>query len=139
MNNVHGKEIPLQYVTVKVPGHKPRGSKSIITIAANAYHNCLLSEGINSLSLSKNLKKLSANPSDKVLLTAYEALREPDNDSNQLLSANLIENSMANIKKKHRRIKSGGPKNLEIDGIRFNMYYFSINCPYTTKQTRFIF
>jgi hypothetical protein len=29
MNNVHGKEIPLQYVTVKVPGQKPRGSRTI--------------------------------------------------------------------------------------------------------------
>lgn len=29
MNNVHGKEIPLQYVTVKVPGQKPRGSRTV--------------------------------------------------------------------------------------------------------------
>jgi len=29
MNNVHGKEIPLQYVTVKVPGQKPRGTRII--------------------------------------------------------------------------------------------------------------
>ncbi|CAB0010562.1 unnamed protein product [Nesidiocoris tenuis] len=29
MEDVHGKEIPLQYVTVKVPGQKPRGSKTI--------------------------------------------------------------------------------------------------------------
>lgn len=34
MDDVHGKEIPLQYVTVKVPGQKPRGSKSIITNSA---------------------------------------------------------------------------------------------------------
>lgn len=31
MDDVHGKEISLQYVTVKVPGQKPRGSKSIVT------------------------------------------------------------------------------------------------------------
>ncbi|KOB72343.1 putative gtpase-activating protein centaurin gamma, partial [Operophtera brumata] len=31
MEDVNGKEISLQYVTVKVPGQKPRGSKSIIT------------------------------------------------------------------------------------------------------------
>ncbi|GFG28896.1 hypothetical protein Cfor_04396 [Coptotermes formosanus] len=30
MDDVHGKEISLQYVTVKVPGQKPRGSKSIM-------------------------------------------------------------------------------------------------------------
>ena len=29
MSNVHGKEIPLQYVTVKVPGQKPRGSRTV--------------------------------------------------------------------------------------------------------------
>lgn len=29
MEDVHGKEIPLQYVTVKVPGQKPRGSKTV--------------------------------------------------------------------------------------------------------------
>lgn len=29
MNNVQGKEIPLQYVTVKVPGQKPRGTRVI--------------------------------------------------------------------------------------------------------------
>lgn len=29
MEDVHGKEISLQYVTVKIPGHKPRGSKTV--------------------------------------------------------------------------------------------------------------
>jgi len=28
MDNSHSKEISLQYVTVKVPGQKPRGSRS---------------------------------------------------------------------------------------------------------------
>ncbi len=32
MENVNGKEIPLQYVTVKVPGQRPRGSRSIISL-----------------------------------------------------------------------------------------------------------
>ena len=31
MSNVHGKEIPLQCVTVKVPGQKPRGSRTVVT------------------------------------------------------------------------------------------------------------
>lgn len=43
MNDVHGKEIPLQCITVKVPGQKPRGSKSIIT-------NSILTSSIFSLS-----------------------------------------------------------------------------------------
>ncbi len=32
MENVNGKEIPLQYVTVKLPGQRPRGSRSILSL-----------------------------------------------------------------------------------------------------------
>lgn len=38
MEDVNGKEISLQYVTVKVPGQKPRGSKSIITTVPGYNH-----------------------------------------------------------------------------------------------------
>lgn len=63
MENVHGKEISLQYVTVKVPGQKPRGSKSIITTLPgghSAYNNgSHLNDGIGGLSLSsKYLKRI---------------------------------------------------------------------------------
>lgn len=47
MNDVHGKEIPLQCITVKVPGQKPRGSKTIIT-------NSILTSSIFSLSNSNS-------------------------------------------------------------------------------------
>ncbi|KAL5281740.1 AGAP3 family protein [Megaselia abdita] len=47
MNDVHGKEIPLQCITVKVPGQKPRGSKSIIT-------NSILTSSIFSISNSNS-------------------------------------------------------------------------------------
>jgi hypothetical protein len=30
MSNVHGKDITLKYVTVKVPGQRPRGSRSVL-------------------------------------------------------------------------------------------------------------
>ncbi|EDW27352.1 GL21243 [Drosophila persimilis] len=68
MDDVHGKEIPLQYVTVKVPGQKPRGSKSIITnsaltssLLANGHRaQNTLSDGIGCLTLAKdNQRKLS--------------------------------------------------------------------------------
>ncbi|XP_023031749.1 centaurin-gamma-1A isoform X2 [Drosophila willistoni] len=68
MDDVHGKEIPLQYVTVKVPGQKPRGSKSIITnsaltssLLANGQRaQSALSDGIGCLTLAKdNQRKLS--------------------------------------------------------------------------------
>lgn len=85
MDDVHGKEVSLQYVTVKVPGQKPRGSKSIITNSAltssinfnwksNNQHTNGLNEGIGGLSLAKD-KKVT----EKVLLTAFETLREPGN------------------------------------------------------------
>lgn len=35
MEDVHGKEISLQYVTVKIPGQKPRGSKTVNTSSMN--------------------------------------------------------------------------------------------------------
>ena len=35
MSNVHGKEIPLQCVTVKVPGQKPRGSRTVVATNAS--------------------------------------------------------------------------------------------------------
>lgn len=54
MDDVHGKEISLQYVTVKVPGQKPRGSKSIITVAGTHCHNTI-NEGLVGLSLSGEL------------------------------------------------------------------------------------
>lgn len=84
MEDLHGKEVLLQYVTVKVPGQKPRGSKSIITNSAltssinfnwrsnNQQHTNGISEGIGGLSLAKD-KKVT----EKVLLTAFDTLREP--------------------------------------------------------------
>lgn len=51
MDDSHGKEISLQYVTVKVPGQKPRGSKSIITVAGSN-GSASINEGLGGLSLS---------------------------------------------------------------------------------------
>ncbi|XP_039951900.1 centaurin-gamma-1A isoform X1 [Bactrocera tryoni] len=84
MDDVHGKEIPLQYVTVKVPGQKPRGSKSIITNSAlttsmhsngRGHGQNGLSEGIGCLSIVKDNKEKKVT--EKVLLTAFDTLREP--------------------------------------------------------------
>lgn len=37
MEDAHGKEISLQYVTVKVPGQKPRGSKTVAQPSGNSH------------------------------------------------------------------------------------------------------
>lgn len=54
MDDVHGKEISLQYVTVKVPGQKPRGSKSIITVAGTNGSSSI-NESLGGLSLGGRL------------------------------------------------------------------------------------
>ncbi|XP_037038824.1 centaurin-gamma-1A isoform X3 [Bradysia coprophila] len=141
MDDVHGKEVSLQYVTVKVPGQKPRGSKSIITNSAltssinfnwksNNQHTNGLHEGIGGLSLAKD-KKVT----EKVLLTAFETLREPgkpnsqtsgdegivmSNSNSQTFLAtdsnqSKVESQTPNVKKRHRRMKSSGVKNNELD------------------------
>lgn len=138
MDDVHGKEISLQYVTVKVPGQKPRGSKSIITNSAltkhtkNGFNNnnnntSSITEGIGMLSMLKDRKSAG----ERVLLTAFDSLKEPGKASSQsgdesgiALSNsnsqsfigsdgnNKIESSQTpNVKKRHRRMKSSGVKN----------------------------
>lgn len=62
MGDVHGKQIPLQYVTVKVPGQKPRGSRATLPPSNG------LSEGLSSLSISSYLGK------DRRL---HEGVKEP--------------------------------------------------------------
>lgn len=51
MDDVHGKQIPLQFVTVKVPGQKPRGSRTTLAPSNG------LSEGLSSMSISSYLGK----------------------------------------------------------------------------------
>lgn len=138
MDDVHSKEVSLQCVTVKIPGQKPRGSKSIITNSALTSSVNLnwksagsgLIEGIGGLGLSKD-KKVT----EKVLLTAFDTLREPGKSNSQtsgdegiVMSNSNSQNfqmsdnnhskneSQSNVKKRHRRMKSSGVKNSEVDG-----------------------
>ncbi|PSN36242.1 Centaurin-gamma-1A [Blattella germanica] len=130
MDDVHGKEISLQYVTVKVPGQKPRGSKSIMG-GATAGNNGV-NEGLASLTITSFQGK-EKRVTDKVLLTAFELLKEPgtrviqppSNDDAMIISNNTISSSLMNgtdgkietpnVKKRHRRMKSSGMKNTECD------------------------
>nr|XP_019539888.2 centaurin-gamma-1A isoform X1 [Aedes albopictus] len=167
MDDVHGKEVSLQYVTVKVPGQKPRGSKSIITNSAltggaNSAAPPLsngkmtgstgsqgggsngLTEGIGGLSLAKDRKM-----TEKVLLTAFDTLREPVKSNSQTSGDEgiVISNSNSqsfigsdgntskldaqtpNVKKRHRRMKSSGVgKNNEYDDSDgFEFYIVSLD------------
>ncbi|XP_061510812.1 centaurin-gamma-1A isoform X3 [Anopheles gambiae] len=165
MEDVHGKEVSLQYVTVKVPGQKPRGTKSIITNSAltaaaaaaaqqassstngtNGGSNGL-TEGIGGLSLAKDRKC-----TEKVLLTAFDTLREPVKsnsqtsgdegivisssnsqsflgDSSSAAAGSKIDAQTPNVKKRHRRMKSSGVgKNSEYDDSDgFEFYIVSLD------------
>ncbi|KAL1140848.1 hypothetical protein AAG570_000776, partial [Ranatra chinensis] len=116
MENVHGKEIPLQYVTVKVPGQKPRGSKTITQSNGS-------SDALSSITSFQPKDKKMA---DKVTLTSYEIIKEPgriipNNEEPMIISANALTNGTdckaetPNVKKRHRRIKSSGVKNHDCD------------------------
>lgn len=78
MDDSHGKEIALQCVTVKVPGQKPRGSKSILTNSTLTSHvnsywratNNAIADGIAGLTLPKDRKN------DKNSLSTFDGSRE---------------------------------------------------------------
>uniref|UniRef100_T1IUZ3 Gtpase-activating protein centaurin gamma n=1 Tax=Strigamia maritima TaxID=126957 RepID=T1IUZ3_STRMM len=154
MDDVHGKDIPLVHTTVKIPGQKPRGSRS--QNSSNTVNG--ITNEINSLSISgggfhTNLQAFNKDKSrDKdVLLTAYEVIREgqaPRSSSvssncddsvvipnssitpglmngSEIGSSNTIggKNETPNVKKRHRRMKSSGLKNVDnlddSDGYEF--------------------
>jgi Arf-GAP/GTPase/ANK repeat/PH domain-containing protein 1/3 len=124
MDDVHGKEISLQYVTVKVPGQKPRGSKSIITVAGTNGSSSI-NEGLGGLSLSGKDRRTT----EKVLLSAFEAVKDPSSkysqvsgdeglvlsNSSSFVNGDGIKTETPNVKKRHRRMKSSGVKNSEYD------------------------
>ncbi|XP_063230805.1 centaurin-gamma-1A isoform X2 [Bacillus rossius redtenbacheri] len=129
MDDVHGKEISLQYVTVKVPGQKPRGSKSMNTATAT---NNGISDGFSGLAITSYQNK-EKRFTDKVLLTAFELLKEPgsrviqpaSNEDAVVISNSSVSQALLNgtdgkietpnVKKRHRRMKSSGMRNLEFD------------------------
>lgn len=145
MDNIQGKEIALNCVTVKLPGQRPRGSKSILTnstlgSSVNFYWkatNNAISDGIAGLTSSKDRKITN----EKVSLNTFDSLRDSmgrtnghtsgdegvvlSNSNSQIFLTNENANNSkhnesqssnsSNTKKRHRRIKSSGVKN-ELDG-----------------------
>jgi len=145
MDDVHGKEIPLQYVTVKVPGQKPRGSKSIITnsaltssLLANGQRaQGTLNEGFGCLTLAKdNQRKLNeklsllgatavagaeplkSNSSQQT--SGDEGIAMSNSNSQTFIAGEMpasskLEAQTPNVKKRHRRMKSSSVKANEAD------------------------
>ncbi|CAK1598426.1 unnamed protein product [Parnassius mnemosyne] len=116
MEDVNGKEISLQYVTVKVPGQKPRGSKSIITTVPgyNGYSSFDIHDSIGGLSLG--YKDKPTRITDKALMSAFDTLKEPASSRQSLASeievgsTNGTDKDTPHVKKRHRRMKSSGVK-----------------------------
>lgn len=79
MDDIHGKEIALNCITVKLPGQRPRGSKSILTnstlsSSVNFYWkatNNAISDGIAGLTLPKDRKN-----NEKASLGAFDSIRD---------------------------------------------------------------
>jgi len=96
MENIHGKEIPLQYVTVKVPGQAPRGSAvRTVPTMGNGVSNGHVTNGVSN--------------GEKVTLTGYEVLREASGGE-EAPGDGKHSGDTPNVKKRHRRMKSTGVK-----------------------------
>ncbi|CAH1997408.1 unnamed protein product [Acanthoscelides obtectus] len=147
MDDVHGKEVSLQYVTVKVPGKRPRGTKAIITVAGTGAGNCHagINEGFGGLSITGKDKRAT----EKVLLSAFETVKDPSSkysqqqssdegmvlsSSNSFLNGEIAKTETPHVKKRHRRVKSSGVKNSEYDD---NDGYEFIIVSLDTKQWHF--
>lgn len=140
MDDIHGKEIALNCVTVKMPGQKPRGSKSILTnsiltSSVNLYWkatNNAISDGIAGLTIPKDRKSFSTFDSlrdsagksntsgdEGVVLSQSNSQTFMSNENASHNKHNDSQSSTSSIihtvKKRHRRMKSSGIKN-EIDG-----------------------
>lgn len=106
MENVHGKEILLQYVTVKVPGQKPRGSRVVVS------NEDQMNSQETNISIANNASHFGSDKksSEKVLLTGFERIKESitTNEEAESPEKNPIEAS--NGKKRLRKLKNNGVK-----------------------------
>lgn len=130
MDDIHGKEIALNCITVKLPkSQKPR-SKSILTnstltSSVNFYWkatNNAISDGIAGLTQPKDRKVnesvresigKTTSGDEGVVLSNSNSQIFLTSDSNKQNESQISSNT--NVKKRHRRIKSSGIKN-EQDG-----------------------
>ncbi|XP_052252900.1 arf-GAP with GTPase, ANK repeat and PH domain-containing protein 3-like isoform X5 [Dreissena polymorpha] len=105
MEDVHAKEIPLGHVTVKVPGMRPRGSRSTST-NHDPTNNGNVAMEMNNLSIggmaNGDFNKLQVN--------------------NNAISSKI---ETPNVKKRHRRVKSAGIKDSgqgdDLEGFEFHI------------------
>ncbi|XP_048779520.2 centaurin-gamma-1A-like isoform X21 [Ostrea edulis] len=145
MDDVHAKEIHLIHTTVKIPGLRPRTTKTVPNYPAQHPNQDAKGESKTSFSLSGKTSKDKEN----VRLTGFDVIRERHNSNSEApfinsvtgpqegvangdgILAKLNGNSLGskietpNVKKRHRRAKSGGLKNVG-DGDDSDGYEFMI-------------
>ncbi|XP_046563635.1 arf-GAP with GTPase, ANK repeat and PH domain-containing protein 1-like isoform X3 [Haliotis rubra] len=136
MDDVHGKEIPLVHTTVKIPGLRPRGSRTTTT-TTTAHHPPPppVNGDISSLSVSEATQDGGVPTIDNSLVIPNSSITPPGFDgsdsprpsprppprpktsgvprlgiNNSALSSKA---ETPNVKKRHRRAKSGGIKNID--------------------------
>ncbi|GFY40965.1 centaurin-gamma-1A [Trichonephila inaurata madagascariensis] len=99
MDDVHGKEIPLMHTTVKIPGQKPRGSRTPgASSSASSHQVNELASDLSNLSIAGGV----LNGSETQLIPAVPS-------TNPLLSR--LDTPI--VKKRHRRMKSTGLRNMD--------------------------
>ncbi|XP_019921729.1 arf-GAP with GTPase, ANK repeat and PH domain-containing protein 3-like isoform X1 [Crassostrea angulata] len=145
MDDVHAKEINLIHTTVKIPGLRPRTTKTVPNYPAQHPNQDAKGESKTSFSLSGK----SSKDKENVRLTGFDVIRERHNSNSDApfsnsvtgpsegvangdgISSKLNGNSIGskidtpNVKKRHRRAKSGGLKNVG-DGDDSDGYEFMI-------------
>ncbi|CAL4063551.1 unnamed protein product, partial [Meganyctiphanes norvegica] len=133
MEDSHGKDICLQYTTVKVPGMNPRGSKVIPEnvgngcehISGDMHGPTLANQSSTTISLTGrvSLGEPIISLKDRVPIKSYEPLRVDSGVNDHNSGNNISKIEASNIKKRRRR-KSSGHKSAECedsDGHEFSI------------------
>jgi len=114
MENVHGKEIPLQCVTVKVPGQAPGGARRPVPLMGSA--------GVSS---NGGLSNGVTGSKGEVTLTGYEVLREASGGEEK--EEGKHSGDTPNVKKRHRRMKSNPKGGAEVEEETFELQIVSLD------------
>lgn len=140
MDDVHKKEISLMHTTVKIPGLRPRTTKTIPNYPAQ-HPNQEANGGIKGE--TNHIVKGGKSNKENVQSTGFDIIRQrhPSNSDNNFTQPQGIPNGDSmkvngssvgskietpNVKKRHRRAKSGGIKSVPGDGDDSDGYEFVI-------------
>ncbi|XP_041371662.1 centaurin-gamma-1A-like isoform X9 [Gigantopelta aegis] len=128
MDDIHRKEIPLVHTTVKIPGMRPRGSRTASTSStANGDLNNLSAstglDGVTDSHLDTSLVIQNSSITPGVIdgsESPRPSVRPPPRPKTSAVPRLGINNTAMgtkadtpNVKKRHRRAKSGGVKNVD--------------------------